>query len=159
MTVAGTAPRGRASLLGVAEWTDEYRRAELTAGARRAVGKLTTEGSLRLGAATAGAPLTSRFALGGVDGFAGLHIGERLAFSTLSGAVDAGYPIVGPLGGVVTLMAGTSGTDPARVLAGRWAFGARVGVGTDSPIGPVRLQYGLADGGRQLWFLRVGRWF
>ena len=158
-TIAGHVWRGRGSLLAGAEWSDEYRRAELTAGARRAFGRLTTESTLRLGAASAGAPLTARFPFGGPEGFAGFHIGERLALATVSSAVDLGYPIVGPLGGVVTLMAGRAGDDPGRMLAGRWTAGARAGLGADSPIGPVRLQYGLSDGGRGLWFLRLGRWF
>ena len=83
----------------------------------------------------------------------------RRALATASHSTDLGYPILGPLGAVVTLMTGRSSDAPGRVLAGPWLAGARAGIGTDSPIGPVRLQYGVSDGGRGMWFLRLGRWF
>ena len=43
------------------------------------------------------------------------------------------------------------------------AFGGRairraVGIGADSPIGPIRLQYGLSTTGRRNCFARIGRW-
>lgn len=158
-TISGHVWRGRGSLVADAEWSDEYRRAVLAAGARRTFGRLTTESALRVGAATAGAPLTARFVLGGDEGFAGLRIGERRALATASLSTDLGFPILGPLGAVVTLMSGRSSDAPGRVLAGPWLAGARAGIGTASPIGPVRLQYGVSDGGRGMWFLRLGRWF
>jgi outer membrane translocation and assembly module TamA len=45
-----------------------------------------------------------------------------------------------------------------RAFGGKWLFGARVGIGADSPIGPIRLQYGLSATGRRQWFARLGRW-
>jgi len=45
-----------------------------------------------------------------------------------------------------------------RAFGGTWLFGARVGIGADSPIGPIRLQYGLSTTGRRQWFARIGRW-
>ena len=49
-------------------------------------------------------------------------------------------------------------TRSDRAFWGAWLFGARVGIGADSPIGPFRLQYGLSTRGRRQWFARIGRW-
>ena len=46
-----------------------------------------------------------------------------------------------------------------RPLAAHADYGARAGVGLETPIGPVRVQYGMAASGRRLWFIRVGNWF
>jgi hypothetical protein len=37
--------------------------------------------------------------------------------------------------------------------------GIRAGVGAETPVGPVRLEYGVANGGRGAVFVRLGRWF
>ena len=45
-----------------------------------------------------------------------------------------------------------------RAFGGAWLFGARVGIGAESSIGPFRLQYGLSTTGGRQWFARIGRW-
>jgi outer membrane translocation and assembly module TamA len=32
-------------------------------------------------------------------------------------------------------------------------------LGADTPVGPVRFEYGLADEDRGAFFVRIGRWF
>jgi hypothetical protein len=71
---------------------------------------------------------------------------------------DASRHLYGPLNTQITGMTGTVSRDAGRVFGGTWLFGARVGVGADSPIGPIRLQYGLSTNGRRQWFARIGRW-
>jgi hypothetical protein len=37
--------------------------------------------------------------------------------------------------------------------------GARAGLGLETPVGPVRLEYGLNSRHRHSAFIRLGRWF
>ena len=70
-----------------------------------------------------------------------------------------GYSLVGPLRAYVSLMSGMTSPVAARPLAAHPDYGTRAGVGLETPIGPVRVQYGMAASGRRLWFIRVGNWF
>lgn len=53
---------------------------------------------------------------------------------------------------------GTVSQRSDRAFGGAWLFGARVGIGAESSIGPFRLQYGLSTTGGRQWFARIGRW-
>lgn len=53
---------------------------------------------------------------------------------------------------------GTVSQRSDRAFGGAWLFGARVGIGAESPIGPFRLEYGLSTTGRRQWLARIGRW-
>jgi outer membrane translocation and assembly module TamA len=37
--------------------------------------------------------------------------------------------------------------------------GARIGLGAETPVGPVRFEYGAVNEGRGTFFVRIGRWF
>jgi outer membrane translocation and assembly module TamA len=114
---------------------------------------------LHLGWSSREAPLTARFTLGDKDGFAGFHIGEKLANTETVLQTDLGLPLRGPLQAIATVMGGQVSSDPARPLSGSWYTGARLGLGADSPLGPLRLQYGVNNEGRTAWYFRIGRWF
>jgi len=53
---------------------------------------------------------------------------------------------------------GTVSQRSDRAFGGAWLFGARVGIGAESSIGPFRLQYGLSTRGGRQWFACIGRW-
>jgi outer membrane translocation and assembly module TamA len=72
---------------------------------------------------------------------------------------DVAHTLLGPLDVVVTPMAGQTSDDPRAPFSGRWLTGARLGVGAETPIGPLRVQWGRNSVARSLWFLRFGRWF
>jgi hypothetical protein len=72
--------------------------------------------------------------------------------------LDAARPLYGPLNTQITAMTGTVSRSTNVALGGKWLFGARVGIGADLAIGPIRLQYGLSTTGRRQWFARIGRW-
>jgi predicted acylesterase/phospholipase RssA len=99
------------------------------------------------------------FVLGGHDGFPGLHIGERRgnreAFGGLLVTVRAFGPIALRLQGAV----GETAIDGPALPKGRWQLGGRAGLGLETPIGPIRLEYGVARGGRREFFVRLGDWF
>ena len=48
---------------------------------------------------------------------------------------------------------------PAAFPGGGWTAGVRAGVGAETPVGPVRFEYGVALRGRDALFVRLGRWF
>jgi outer membrane protein assembly factor BamA len=104
-------------------------------------------------------PLQYRFQLGGTDGFPGVHIGE------LRGDREAmaGVALTIPLKGAVVLVAegatGRSTSGGPFLDSNGWIVGARAGIGANTPIGPMRFDYGLASGGREALRVRLGRWF
>jgi predicted acylesterase/phospholipase RssA len=110
-------------------------------------------------------PIQETFALGGDDGFAGFRIGElrgsQEAFGSLmvrkrinallhariefmSGEVASGY-------GALTRLAGTT--------SGELFGGVRAGLEAATPVGPIRVEEGVANTGQRAILIRVGRWF
>jgi len=140
------------------EWNQRYRRASgrfsLITSTR--VARFTS--TIRAGATSVEAPYSAWFLLGGTEGFPGLNVRESIGTWTASYMLDAARHLYGPLNTQVTGMTGTVSRSADRAFEGTWLFGARVGIGADSPIGPIRLQYGLSTTGRRQWFARIGRW-
>ena len=68
-------------------------------------------------------------------------------------------PIRGPLLARVELAVGRSAAGGPFLDSEGWDVGVRAGVGADTPLGPVRFEYGLATRGRDALFVRFGRWF
>lgn len=141
------------------DWTNRYRRVAVMASRPHAWGAVHTVTTLHLGWTSRGAPLTARFTLGDKDGFAGFRIGEKLAYTQGVLQSDVGVPLRGPLHALLTVMGGQVSGDPARPLSGTWYTGTRLGLGADSPLGPLRLQYGVNSERRTAWYFRIGRWF
>jgi outer membrane translocation and assembly module TamA len=104
-------------------------------------------------------PPQTTFVLGGWDGFPGYHIGEqrgdREAFAGLAGAVD----LKGPLGLRVEVAIGKVANGGPAFPEGDWEVGGRAGFSVKTPIGPIRLEYGIEQGGRDEFFVRLGEWF
>ena len=104
--------------------------------------------------------------LGGFEGFPGLHLTERRAAREAWGSATMLVPLFGALSARLQLASGR-GWDPlaadAPPLAGdHWLLGGRAGLGVATPLGPVRLDYGVAfvqGRYRDQVFLGVGRWF
>ena len=140
------------------EWNQRYKRANARFSllTKTPVARFTS--TIRAGAAGADAPYSAWFLLGGTEGFPGLNVRESIGTWTASYMLDAARHLYGPLNTQVTAMTGTVSRNADRALGGTWQFGARVGIGADSPIGPIRLQYGLSTTGRRQWFARIGRW-
>jgi predicted acylesterase/phospholipase RssA len=159
VSVARSSADGLSDLNGEGEWTQRFMRFELVTHRQRELGALLVSGALALGAASRDVPLTSRFTLGARDGFAGLHLGERRGYSTAFATIDLGYPLVGPLRAHVGLMSGMTSPTAERPLAAHAEYGARAGLGVETPAGPIRAQYGMTASGRRLWFVRLGNWF
>lgn len=141
-----------------ASWTTVYRRVTVSGAMPFQVGALRILPRARLSWGDS-LPVQLAFPLGGDDGFPGLHLGERRGDREAWGALQLGYPIAGPVLLSVEAAAGRSGAGGALLGSDNWLVGARAGLGADTPIGPVRAEYGIARGGRKAVFVRIGRWF
>jgi predicted acylesterase/phospholipase RssA len=149
---------GHSSVLGEALWTGTVRRLHGQAATRHRFGRLDLGAQAHLGWGEK-LPLQSRFALGGYDGFPGLHLEELRGDREVLGAVQASWLIRGPVSARLLVAAGRSAQGGPLVDGAGWLGGARAGFGADTPVGPVAAEYGVATNGRNAVFIRVGRWF
>lgn len=140
-----------------AEWTGRYSRVAGQARATAVVGRLMVRPGVRLGWGE-DLPLQLGFPLGGEDGFPGLHIGERRGDREAIATLLVTHPIRGPVAARVELATGRTGTG-GLLLEGRWLTGIRFGAGVETPLGPVRVEYGFSGDGRRAALVRIGRWF
>jgi len=102
-------------------------------------------------------PLQWTFPLGGDEGFPGLHLGESRGSREAHTAVRIGYAVKGPIEIRLLLAAGRAWTP--GVGTEDWLAGARLGLGADTPVGPIDVAYGVATNGRGALYLRLGKWF
>ena len=155
-------------------WSSEYSRASFDARFRGAFGGVRFEQQARIGVGTR-LPAHRTVALGGHDGFPGLHLGERRGDREVFASLAASHRVAGPLRLRVTVATGrTAFGNVASTVLPRdeqafgsgplfggegWINGVRAGVASDTPLGPVRVEYGWNDAGRDALYLRLGRWF
>lgn len=142
----------------VLQWNSVYRRAALQIALHQRIGKLRI-----VPRAIAGwgdhLPVVDAFPLGGDDGFPGLRLDERRGDREMYGGVDLSYPTIGPVMALVELAGGSSVVGGAVVPSSGWLGGARGGLGIDTPVGPIRAEYGYNTLHRGAVFVRVGSWF
>jgi predicted acylesterase/phospholipase RssA len=152
-----TPDRGR-EVRAEATWSGVYQRVALEAETTTRLGVVRVTPRLRLGWGD-GLPLNLRFPLGGDEGFPGLHIGERRASREAMLGAAVATPLLGPVLAQVEVALGRT-TDTGGLLGDvGWVGGARVGLGADTPVGPVRFEYGYGTQDRGAVFVRLGRWF
>ncbi|HEV8177009.1 MAG TPA: patatin-like phospholipase family protein, partial [Gemmatimonadales bacterium] len=139
-------------------WTGLYRRAAFDGELSIKAGAFRVEPRLRVGWGER-LPLQATFPLGGEDGFPGLHIGERRGDREFVLSALVTYALKGPFVGRIELAAGRSAFSGGLLASGGWLAGVRAGLGAETPVGPVRFEYGLTHAGREAVFVRLGRWF
>jgi NTE family protein len=153
------AGRSGGQVLGVdLIWTGLYHRAAFDGEIAVRTGALRLEPRLRVGWGER-LPLQATFPLGGEDGFPGLHIGERRGDREVVLSALLTYTLKGPFVARLELAAGRSAFGGEILGSSGWLAGARAGVGAETPLGPVRFEYGLTQAGREAVFVRLGRWF
>jgi hypothetical protein len=103
--------------------------------------------------------LQASFPLGGDEGFPGLHIGELRGDREAMVRVLLTYTIRRPFVARAEVASGRSATGGSALSTAGWIFGGRAGFGADTPVGPVRFEYGVAKDGRSAFFVRLGQWF
>ncbi|MBA3259663.1 MAG: patatin-like phospholipase family protein [Gemmatimonadales bacterium] len=139
-------------------WAGVYRRAHLEAEVVGKLGVVRVLPRLRLGWGE-DLPLQAGFPLGGDDGFPGLHIGERRGDREAMLGLRFIFPIRGPLLGRFELATGWTGTGGGMLDGDGWVGGVRAGLGAETPVGPVRFEYGYSTEDRGAVLVRLGRWF
>lgn len=138
-------------------WNQEFRSVVLDAAPLFVVAHLEINPHVRIGAGE-DLPLQYALELGGSEGFAGLHIGELRGDREALASLALAYPLLGPLRVRVDGMVGRIATGGPLLDRSGWHTGVRGGVGADTPVGPVRVELGVTKG-RELLFVRLGRWF
>jgi NTE family protein len=144
--------------LGYLMWTALYQRVHLDGEAVVKVGPARLRPRVRFSWGK-NLPLQATFPLGGEDGFPGLHLGERRGDREALFGVLVTYGIKGPFVARLELLTGRSAFGGPLIDSDDWLAGARAGLGAETPVGPVRFEYGVASGGRGAVFVRLGRWF
>ncbi len=158
--------------------TNRFARASVELQLRNRFGGFTIEHLLRAGLGRDLAGWQS-FVLGGDGGFPGLKLGERPGDNELMAAITASHHFFGPLSLRLTGAFGRGAygatgfralDDPQGQLSpgyfvpgdflgrGGWLLGGRIGVGSETPLGPIRVEWGSNDLGQSELFLRIGRW-
>jgi NTE family protein len=138
-------------------WTGVYRRMAIEGETALNLGAVRVTPRVRLGWGE-GLPLQSSFYLGGDDGFPGLHIGERRGDREAMLGVMFTIPILRPLLWRIEFAGGRT-AQGSGFLDDDWVGGVRGGIGADTPVGPVRFEYGYSTENRGALLLRLGRWF
>jgi NTE family protein len=157
-----------------------FSRAELDLRPVARMGALRLEPRLLIGVGH-DLPADQVFSLGGSEGFPGLHLGERPGDSQVLVSLTAVRPLIGPINlrvegawgrtafGATEFLTDQGELSPNRILPGAfvsggllggrgWLLGGRIGLGSDTPIGPIRLEVGVNDQRRSAVFFRVGQW-
>ncbi len=139
-------------------WSGTLRKAQSEIVWEVETGRLTIAPRVRVGWGER-LPLQQRFPLGGDEGFPGLALEElrrdREAFVSL----QAAYAVRGPLSVRFQAAAGRSADGGPLFGSEDWLGGLRTGLGLETPMGPIRFEYGVASNGRDQLFVRIGRWF
>jgi hypothetical protein len=67
-------------------------------------------------------------------------------------------PIKGPLLARMELAGGRTAIGGGLLGDEGWVGGIRAGIGADTPVGPVRFEYGYSTEDRGAVFVRLGEW-
>jgi NTE family protein len=110
-------------------------------------------------------PVQETFALGGDDGFAGFRIGELRGSQEAFGSVLVRKRLNSLLQVRVEFMSGEVATGSGVLrrepgtTSGELFGGLRAGLEAATPVGPIRIEEGVANTGQRAILIRVGRWF
>jgi len=138
--------------------TGFYQRAQLSVAPVFPTGRWQFRPYVRLGWG-ASLPAQLQFPLGGMAGFPGLHIGERLGDREVDLGAVARYHLGRVLFVSGEVAVGRTAFGGGLLGSDGWLVGGRVGVGAETPFGPVGIDYGVTGRNRNLLLFRFGRWF
>jgi hypothetical protein len=140
-----------------AVWSGVYQRARVEAELLGQFGVVRFAPRVMVGWGD-GLPIQLAFPLGGDDGFPGLHIGERRGDREALLGLMFITPLKGPLLGRVEFAGGRTANGGSLFGDDGWVGGVRAGIGADTPVGPVRFEYGYSTEDRGAVFVRLGDW-
>lgn len=136
----------------------DYQRVEMEGIATIRVGRLMIRPRARFGLGES-LPEQLKFVFGGVDGFAGRHTGESRSEREVFGSLVLLHPLKGPLLLRIEPMVGATGGASGLLPDGDVIAGFRMGLNLTTGLGPIRVEYGVSEGGREGLLVRLGRWF
>lgn len=139
-------------------WTSSYSRAFAQVQLPWSTTKYGFRSLLRAGIGS-DLPLQLTFALGGSAGFPGIEPSELRGSTELSGQAEFWYRVVGPLEAQLDVGGGSISEEGDFLGGDSWLGGVRLGLGAMTPLGPVKVGYGWATGGREALLVRAFRWF
>ena len=142
----------------------DFEQIDLNASIAKSWGKHTVIGGMRYRSTISGrAPIQSLFRAGGFLNLSGFNSNE-LSGQHYAFAAAAYYRSIGE-GGIVPLYAGVS-LEAGNVFQNRddisfsnAIYAGSLFLGADTPIGPVYLGYGYAEGGNDAFYVFLGRAF
>ena len=138
-------------------WSGVYQRARLEAELLGQFGVVRFTPRMMVGWGN-DLPIQLAFPLGGDEGFPGLHIGERRGDREAMLGLMFTAPLKGPLLGRVEFAGGRTANGGPLLDDDGWVGGIRAGIGADTPVGEVRLEYGYGTEDRGAVFVRLGDW-
>jgi hypothetical protein len=138
-------------------WTGLYQRARLEAELFRRLGVVRVTPRVMVGWGD-DLPIQLAFPLGGDDGFPGLHLGERRGDREAMLGLMFATPLKGPLLARVEFAGGRTASGGSVFGDNGWVGGIRAGIGADTPVGPLRFEYGYSTVNRGAVFVRLGDW-
>lgn len=142
-------------------WLDRYHRVDAQADLKFRIGDLIVRPRIAGGWGEA-LPLDAQFSVGGTQGFPGMRTGERRGDRFGFGSLALLRRIVGPLyvraevGGGWSSLARVRRPEVMEGAADGTMRGAELGLGTDTPLGPFLVGYGVSNSGRGVFKLRLG---
>lgn len=161
LPTAGPDPSLVPTVAAEALWLDRYRRFDVQADLRFAVGPFLLRP--RAGAGWGESlPLAALFTLGGSHGFPGMRLGERrgdqFAFASLAVLRRIRGPLYGriEIGRGRTALVRAAHPEVVAPAAQGWVSGGEAGLTADTPLGTFTIGYGLATTDRSVFRIRLG---
>jgi len=152
------APDGEPGLNAQYSLTGAYTRLAIDGGVSAKVKQLKMALTGRYGWGT-DLPLQLTFPLGGTDAFPGLHYAEVRGDREAMVKLSLVHPIVAPVSILLEGATGQVATGGGAVPGGVWWVGGRAGLEAATPLGMVRVDYGMTRDNMSLVTVRLGRWF
>ena len=116
----------------------------------------TLDARARFGYSSGALPIHEQFRLGGPDYVPGLDRDELWNNHLLAGSAAVGYELMAGARVTARLGAGNSWAEFGEVDPADLGVGAALGVIFSTPIGPLRFEYGFADGDRSELYVALG---
>jgi predicted acylesterase/phospholipase RssA len=157
-TLGDGAPDGEPGLNAQYSLTSAYSRLAVDGGVSVRVRRLKMALTARYGWGT-DLPLQLTFPLGGTDAFPGLHYAEVRGDREAMAKLSLIHPIVAPVSILLEAATGQVAEGGDAVPGGAWWVGGRAGLQAATPLGVVRVDYGLTRDNQSLVTVRLGRWF
>jgi NTE family protein len=151
-------PSGETRLQFEGAWTTRYEREAVELEYPMSWGRLTLTPQFRY-ATGEHLPLELTYPLGGLNGFPGIRIGNERGDREAMAGLAAARRIFGPVAIRLEVDGGQTTTGGPAFPTLPWLVGVRGGLGADTPVGPVRFEYGGTNRGQRALFVRIGYWF